>query len=1487
MQQAVTKPQSRAVHAWDGDFTYAELRNQAARLSKHLRQLGVAPEVLVPFCTDKSRWALVAQLGVLMAGGGIVPLDPAHPLNRHSEIVQDTKANILLCSPAYRDRYASMVPTVISIDERSLSQLPAPETSTSSQLQANCNNTAYVIFTSGSTGRPKGVVVEHEAFCTSSMAYCEAMLMAPNSRVFNFASVTFDVGLMENLSPLTIGACVCMPNNEAKMTDTAAAIDGLGATWAFLTPSVANLIDPARVPSLKVLVCGGEAMSKENIIKWADRVTLVNGYGPTEAAVICVANGHVSRDKDPSNIGYAHSNGYAWITEPGDHNRLSPLGCSGELLMEGPLLAREYLHDKIKTDAAFIKDPLWSRQFATDSAPTRRFYKTGDLVKYNADGSIGFIGRKDNQIKLHGQRIELGEIEHNIELHTKVQHAVALLPKAGLCRKRLVAVLSMSDLCVGSTASKADKCDLVSGEDRMKTAQAQLKDLRAFLSDLMPTYMMPAVWVPIEAVPFMVSGKLDRKKVERWVEDLDQTAYRQVTSQEDKTYDAAPITETVQQLREVWASVFNFPIDKIDPGQSFMGQGGDSLISMTIIARCRKIGITLSLQEILQSKSLFQLASLVDSRGQSSKTIKATLHEEKTDQVFDLSPVQKMYFQLAGPSCDHTRDGRFNQSQLLRIKRKTESQTVQKAVETIVRQHSMFRARFSKNQAGAWQQSISPLATGSYRFREHHVGRVSQILPLLADSQTSLDIEHGPLFAVELLNTEKDGQILSLIAHHLIIDVVSWNTILPQLEDLLSFNVDTIEKPLSFQVWCGMQNDHASQRDTSQIKSILPFNIKRADMTFWGISDRANTYADVKHESFLLDRSTSQLALGRSNHTLRTQPVEIFQAALIHSFRTVFPQRSAPTIFNESHGRDAWDTSVDITGTTGWFTTIYPLNVSAESETPNAFEVLKRVKDLRRSVPANGREYFAHRYLTADGRWRFGDHMPMEVLLNYTGQSHQDEQSDSLFLPFDIPKNEDDERRTADVGPKATRMALFEISVAATNDQIGFSFMYNKNMRHQDEIQRWVMSCRDTLKSLSEHLVKSKPEPTLSDYPLLPTTYKGLQKHATETFQDVGISSLDEVEDMYVTAPTQDGLLLSQIRNPGQYVNYVVSEVQLAQGNSRIDPQRLARAWQKVVDRHQSLRTAFVYSVCKGHAFDQIALKHASGGAKIVNCEDSQFERELAKVSLKEVNSVRRPMLPHQLTICTTTSGRCYTKLELNHAVIDGGSGALITRDLGLAYQGILPGDPKPLYSDYVRYISSLGEGAGATFWKTYLHAIKRCHLPILNATPEGPKRLNAIYLRFDRFPELQTFCRANSFTLSNVMLAAWGLVLRQYTSTQDVCFGNLTAGRDAPVDGIQDSVGAFINMLVCRVNFSQPNTLKAIIRSVQSDYLESLPHQHCSLAKLQHDLGFSGEPLFNTAVSIQNQISTRDAEKEGDAIEIEPISDYDPTEVSSRFLDL
>lgn len=1478
LRQAEMTPHAQAVRAWDGNFTYAELQQHAHSLSKHLRKLGVAPEVLVPICMDKSRWALVAQFAVLMAGGAIVPFDPAHPVTRQVEIIRDTNSKILLCSSGYESRFANLLKHVVTVDEQAISRQRFLGHGDFLNSQPNSSNTAYVIFTSGSTGKPKGVVIEHETFCTSSEAFCAAMLMDQRSRVFNFASITFDVGLMENLSPLMIGACVCMPHNDAKM-DVASAIDKLAATWAFLTPSVANLIEPDAVPSLRVLVCGGEAMSQDNVSKWADRVSLVNGYGPTEATVISVANPKVTRDTNPTNIGFATSNGYAWITEPNNHNRLAPLGCAGELVLGGPILAREYLHDKAKTTAAFIENPAWMAQIRGQLKESERLYKTGDLVKYNPDGSIAFIGRRDNQVKLHGQRMELGEIESQFALHDQIRHGVVMLPKAGLCKERLVAVVSMSRPTSAAVSSTFNACNLIQGQ-ALAEAQAQIKIVRESMSTKLPHYMMPTIWVIVEAIPLLVSGKLDRRQVENWIKEISQPNYQHIVADEQVPSEEAPITETVQQLRNVWASVFNSDVDSIDPGRSFMSQGGDSLISMSIIARCRKIGITLSLQEVLQSKSLFQLANTLDSRGHSTQKMKAASIEEKTDQEFDLSPVQRLYFDMVRSSTDLTHEGRFNQSQLLRLNRKTLAKTVQDAIGVIVQQHSMFRARFRKDQKGVWHQLISPRSADSYRFREHQVNNTNELIQRISESQNCLDLAKGPLFAVDLFDSKHFGQVLSLVAHHLIIDVVSWSIVMQQLEDLLTFQMETIEKPLSYQVWCRLQSDHACQRNVSTVKEVLPFRVMKADIASWGMTDRSNVYGDVEQANFTLDRQNTELALGNSNNALRTQTVEIFIAALFSSFRKVFQERAMPTIFNESHGRDTWDTAVDPTATTGWFTSIYPIAIPQEDRDVNAIELLKRVKDMRRSLPANGREYFDHRYLTPDGRWRFSDHMPMEILLNYTGQSRSGGQTKSLLQPYEFPKTSEDEMLTADVGPKAVRMALFEISVAVVNEQARFSFMWNNNMKHQKEIHRWVKCCQATLDELTKCLAGHQPEPTLSDYPLLPTSHSGLRKHVTETLHEIGISSLDEVEDMYVTAPTQEGLLLSQIRNPNQYVNYVISQVQLAGRATRIDVQRMVRAWQKVVDRHQSLRTVMVYSVCKGHAFDQIALKQAQGGAKVLHCEDEDYEKALNTVSLKEVNRTRRPELPHQLTLCTTKSGLCYTKLELNHAVIDGGSGALITRDLAMAYEGCLPEGPKPLYSDYVKYISSREEGTDVAFWKTYLSGIARCHLPPLDPAPANANRLNGIYLDFRRFDELQAFCRANEMTLSNVMLAAWGLVLRHYTSRDDVCFGNLTAGRDAPVDGIQDIVGAFINMLVCRVNFQKAKTIKDVIRKVQSDFLGSLPHQHCSLAKLQHDLGLSREPLFNTAVSIQNQISSRDAEMEGDAIEIEPITNYDPSEV-------
>jgi amino acid adenylation domain-containing protein/non-ribosomal peptide synthase protein (TIGR01720 family) len=1468
--QVLAQPDAQAICAWDGDFTYRKLDELSTRLAYHLMGLGVGPEVIVPLCFKKSAWTIIAMLAVLKAGGACVSLDDLHPLSRLEAIISDVDATLILASPATEALSVLLAKDVLIVDQFLMDNLPIAGSAADTAAVGNHvqpSNSAFVIYTSGSTGTPKGVVLEHRSVCTSVEAHGSVLQIGPGSRVLQFAAYVFDISIQDIFTTLMRGGCICVLSEQERMNDLAGAINRMDVNFACITPTVAGLLRPSDVPTLKTLTLAGEAVTKKVIDIWSGLASLNNCYGPAESTIYCAWNGRVGQTGIPSNIGHGLAS-LLWVVDVTDHNRLAPVGCIGELLLEGPLLARGYLNDTAKTTSSFVDYPAWIKDSRANQSG--RMYKTGDLVRYNSDGTLDYLGRKDTQVKLHGQRLELGEVEHHLLGAKSVSNAMVMLPKMGHCQGRLVAITELW----GDEAPAGSALDSTKGSTRGSEIQlldkAQVgvmslrtSQLREYLSNQLPTYMLPTVWILVEAIPLNTSGKLDRAKVAQWVQEMDDETYQRIADFQLEEM-AGPTTAIDRRLQALLSRVLNVPAEFVALSKSFLSLGGDSITAMQVVSRGRAEGITLRVQDILQSQTISQLALVVKTNGTLSLA-----REDEVETVFDLSPIQQLYFGMAGD-----RANQFNQSFFLRLTREIRAQDMARTIEALVRQHSMLRARFSRRASdGRWGQRITKDVSESYRFRLHEIKQKGEMTAILASSQTSLDVENGPVFTADMFNVAGEGQLLFLVAHHLVIDLVSWRVVLHDFEEILESGTLSAEKPFPFQAWCKLQAEYSQQLLPGKV---LPVPILPADYAYWGMTNRPNVYGDVIGDSFIINAEVTSRLLGSCHEALGTEPAEVFLATLLHAFSQTFDDRATPTVFSEGHGREPWDAEIDLSETVGWFTTMSPLHVAVESGA-SVVDAVRRTKDTRRKLPSNGWPYFASKYLNSEGIKAFADHMPMEMLFNYLGRYQQLERKDSLVRQEPLP----DGSSAMDVACDVQRLALFEISVMVVHDVAQFRVVYNRHMHRQTDISRWMGAWEQSLLEAAQQLSNMEAERTLSDFPLLPLTYSSLTKLKYEQL-DRGVTSFANVEDVYPCSPMQQGLLLSQTRNSGSYEVDFMFEV--VPSKFPVVLERLLAAWQQVVNRHAALRTTFVKSVTKDGVFDQIVYKRITARTMVRQCTDDDTKILAVLKDQKPIDDKDNGAL-HRLTVCQTAFGRVLCKLEISHAVIDAASIGIMYREMSLAYEGKLPSSAGPLYSEYIRYIQERPIQLSLDYWKQHLHNIEPCNFPLLPEKTVEVNELRSTKVDFD-LPSgaLRRFCERTGVTVANVTQTVWGLVLRCYTGSDQVCFGYLASGRDAAVDGIEDAVGPFINMLVCRMDVVGSSLVGELVEHVQENYLASLDYQHCSLAQIQHGLKLSGQPLFNTLMSVQRLSKTPvlgNANADLPAISFQSIGSNDPTEVS------
>ncbi|KAH8811061.1 hypothetical protein F5884DRAFT_668438 [Xylogone sp. PMI_703] len=595
-EQVTLRPDEEAICSWDATFTYSELDDVSTRLSNHLVSSGVHPGNLVPFCFDKSAWAVVSMLAVLKAGGACIALDAQHPVARLQKIVQDAGSQHIIAAPQHVSLCQTLAPTVVSVDASFVYSLPekqqAPVTSVTPQ------DPAFVVFTSGSTGVPKGVVLQHQAICTSGKAHGTTWDINPGTRVFQFAAYTFDVSLADNFTSLMRGACVCIPSPEDRFNNLAGAITKFNANWAFLTPSVASLVNPAAARCLSTLVLGGEAATQEVIRTWADEVDLIICYGPAEASVYCMGAAPAKITSRPEHLGKPFGC-RLWIAEPHDHNRLTPIGCVGEILIEGPILAKGYLNNPEVTKRSFLESVPWM-----DASHDQgwRLYKTGDLAKYNNDGSISFAGRKDAQVKLRGQRVELGEIEHHISLAIPTIKGVSaqIVSPPGRAQMKVIAAF----LCLADETE--DPVDLpISVSEPLRSCFLAIE--RALI-DALPSYMIPSAYIPLKTIPLTANGKLDRRKLHQIVSNLS-----------DKQWESFSLTQSEYQgtktdmektLQSLWGQILGIEGSSISANDSFFRRGGDSLKSMALVSAARANGVAITFSEIFMNPVLKHMAKV-------------------------------------------------------------------------------------------------------------------------------------------------------------------------------------------------------------------------------------------------------------------------------------------------------------------------------------------------------------------------------------------------------------------------------------------------------------------------------------------------------------------------------------------------------------------------------------------------------------------------------------------------------------------------------------------------------------------------------------------------------------------------------------------------------------------------------------------------------------------------------------------------------------
>ena len=1443
-EQAKRDPDAVAVICGTAVWTYGELDRRANQLAHRLKSLGVGPGSLVAVYLERGLEMVQALYGILKAGGAYVPLEVGHPPARVAELLSGLGIEVAVTAGAWVGPLANLVGAprlrhmVCLIDAEvdaeplagrllwtaaglsSLPEVPPAPPAMSDDL-------AYIIFTSGSTGTPKGVMVRHRPVINLIHWITGRFQVGASERMLMVASLSFDLSVYDIFGLLAVGGSVRVAS-AAEVADPEALVRILLTEpitfWDSAPAALQQLVpflpaDPQEASHrLRRVFLSGDWVPLPlpgQMRRAFPNAEVIALGGATEATVW--SNFYPVARIEPHWVSVPYGRPIANARYHVLDEHLSPcsIGVEGDLYIAGDCLFSGYTVNARENAVKNLPDPYSER-------PGARMYRTGDRARFFADGNLEFLGRRDHQVKIRGFRIELGEIEAALVSHAAVAAAVAVVREDAPGDRRLTAYVVPA---AGEEAPTA-------------------RDLREFLRQRLPEYMLPAAVVTIEELPVTANGKLDRSR-------LPAPGALPAAGGAEKL---APRDTNEKLLAAIWAEVLG--IREIGVHDNFFELGGDSILGIQIVTRARLEGLSFQPRDIFDHQTIAELAALCR---HSTVAQDATSSAEGT---VPLLPAQRWLLERRLPEIHH-----FNQAVFLAVSERLDDDLLSRAVGHLLAHHAVLRSRFTQTGEGEWRQAIAPL-TGLPPSGRVDLGglaerrRELEIPAVLASLQSSIDLADGPLLRAAVIDLgDGTAQHLLLLAHHLVVDGVSWRILLDDLFNAYQQLANGGEPSLpaatsTLGTWVASLRRFAGSEPA------------RAERAYWTalarkplpgllpidrLGDGAGTVATARSVTWALDPSETQILL-REVPRHRVQIQEILLTALLCAYAD-WTGRADLLVDVEGHGRQPLDRETDVSRTVGWLTAFYPVRLAMTGpRQPEA--ALKAVKEILRRVPNGGLGYGSLRY--------FGDPEtaaeiaalpPAQILFNYLGQLDQALPGSHPVAPAQLPTG-------PLAGSSQPRSHPLEVNASVAGGRLHLAITYSESVHQRATIERVGDRIREHLTALIQYCRNAgSPVYTPADFPLA---------DLDQTALDRLVKKFPDLEDVYPLSPLQEGLLFFSLdpATAGIYQQQLSCSL-----HGDIDPADFASAWRQLVARHSILRTAFLWEevdrplqVVHRRVDMPVTTLDWSGLGEGEWSPRLELLRQQGRRNLLAVGAA--PLM--RLTLVRLPGGEFHFIWDYHHLVLDGWSGTRLIQELFTLYSSLRQHAETPLpvvrpYRDYIAWLARQDRGEAEAFWRHELAGFAGMP-PAGGHSWRVPAESAATAAAVESLLELRTtlpapdsaaaraWTQRNKLTLATLLHGAWALLLGRLGGLEDVVFGTVTAGRPADLEGLEERVGVFINTLPARVRIEPASSPGDWLRSLQRRHAESRRYEHCSLGQVQawSELP-AGRPLFDTLIVFEN----------------------------------